>query len=172
MRQGNEIATGAAELGSVDAVEVSPGADRTLEALLERVKGLSGPDRETDRRIDAFFDGRIIEEDTYLPTGSPCLVSRNPEPPHDAYVVWLPNDPGYARGPSLTASLDAVVALCERFEEDTPNMDAQKLLMRALEMDDHEPWLHMPLSGWLPLALLAALLEALMKARSPSLAGG
>jgi hypothetical protein len=150
------------------------GADRTLEALLERVTGLDGPDRETDVRVQAYFDGRVIEWDTYRPTGARCLISVNPRPPHEHFVAWIPGDPGYEQKPSLTASLDAVVALCERllpgwFWDLRQHSDGIcEAMLRLKDGRAHG-------SGYRPtpaLALLAALLEALVKSRSPSLVGG
>ena len=150
MRQGNELATGAAVSGAVEAVEDSSGPDRTLEALLERVKGATGPLSRDDAALAAFEVG------------------------------WLGADENLLRR-ALEGSLDAVVALCERL---CPWPEWVWRAGNDFGLPGHahlacEPFaetarpLYYTATGATPaLALLAALLEALVKSRSPSLAGG
>lgn len=73
--------------------------------LLSRLQGLTAPDRE----VDALIMGA-------------CFEWAKPEPPYlaphcvgDQPIYWHAPEPYYKRpAPELTASLDAVVALCER----------------------------------------------------------
>ena len=144
----------------MSAVSESPGADRTLEDLLERVKGLSGPDRETDAELaialglppEGAFRIRGFTDEAAFGTGP--------------YSYW--------QCPTLTASLDAVVALCERvlpgwtFILDTRHCPRARMFPPGVVAMPDPITEH---GATLPLALLAALLEALVKSRSPSLVG-
>ena len=86
--------------------------------LVDRVKGLVGPDREVDCLIWAHFDGRTVREEDN------AILARNNRPPHDECLLGR-IDPGkhqrnfteaWARPPvpNYTGSIDAAVALIER----------------------------------------------------------
>jgi len=157
----NDLATGAAEYGAVDAVEESSERRRTLRSLLERVKGLSGPDRDVDRAVlDAL-------ETPNLGWGSIWPAS----------VTWDSTDEGKWAAP-LSASLDAVVALCERLVPDYRwHLANRDYVDGVYQGDGFGAWLEHPVSsgggpdwhahGATPaLALLAALLSALVESHS------
>lgn len=63
-----------------------------IDTIIERVRGLDGPDREVDRDVHVLLVGPVID----FPLSGP----------------WQEN--GIAAVPAYTASLDAVVALIER----------------------------------------------------------
>jgi len=63
-----------------------------LDTIIDRVRGLDGPDREVDRDVHVLLVGPVID----FPLSGP----------------WQEN--GIAAVPAYTASLDAVVSLIER----------------------------------------------------------
>jgi hypothetical protein len=78
------------------------------QELVERVRGLTGPDREVDALIAALADGRTVRENMHPEFGRQ-LLARNSRPPHDEY--WL--DHPARVNPPVTASIDAALALAE-----------------------------------------------------------
>jgi hypothetical protein len=78
-----------------------------LNTLIERVRGLEGPDREVDAEIDVVvFGGETVWTPTRY-TNEQFPASRRPSKHH---VGGFENE----HVPTYTASLDAVVSLIER----------------------------------------------------------
>jgi hypothetical protein len=99
--------------------------DETLDALIERVRGLEGPDRETDAEVDvAVFGGETVWTPTRY-TNEQFPASRRPSKHH---VGGFENE----HVPTYTASLDAVIALIER---ELPG-HLKGLMLRALDECD------------------------------------
>lgn len=88
-------------------------AAKTIPALIEKLSGLKGPDREVDALLWAWLDGRSVREDR------DALFGKRREPPHDECLLgWraMPVEPFICADyiPAYTGSLDAVTALIER----------------------------------------------------------
>lgn len=156
-----------ADAGSVnpEAVRKSEGqgADRTLEALLERVKGLDGPYRVTDDEIEwALSEWRNL--------GGWWREHK---------VSGVRERFTYSAAPAYTASIDAVVALCERVEpdhgwevhRDDDHYRGPLFYWASVSERKSVPEYHRSRGATPALALLAALLSALIQSRSPSLVG-
>lgn len=84
-----------------------------LDALIDRVRGLEGPDREVDALVHAFLENRSVRRD------GDVLLGRHNNPPHDECVLGKYDDSGtfysaHERSQGFTSSLDAVADLIER----------------------------------------------------------
>lgn len=89
------------------------GPDRTLEALLERVKGATGPSKELDCLVYC-----AMAESHFEYHGGDCVLAVQ-----GGFAARL----DWEDIPHPTFSLDAVVALCERLDA-----DVALLMFRAL----------------------------------------
>jgi hypothetical protein len=97
------------------SVSKTKGEISEREKLIARLEALSGPDREVDALLWAFFDGRTVRYDDGK------MLAGNSRPPHDECLLGF-IDPGKkARNftpvfPAfrVTASLDEAVALAGR----------------------------------------------------------